>query len=83
MARQAKGEKMSKVQVPLHLFNPTPHTRTQWVLYGSTEPHNVFGKLPRSASNRHRLWPLGTAMLGDRSTRRVTESGRLARDAGQ
>ncbi len=37
--------------VPLHVFNPTPHDRTQWVIYGSTKPHNVFMKLPRSYVN--------------------------------
>lgn len=39
------------MKIDLHVFNPTDHKRKQWVLYGSTEPHNVFRKLPNSYLN--------------------------------
>ena len=39
------------MKVNLHVYNPTPYVRTQWVLYGAPDPHNVFMKLPRSYVN--------------------------------
>lgn len=39
------------MKIDLHVFNPTDFIRKQWVLYGSTEPHNVFRRLPNSYLN--------------------------------
>lgn len=39
------------MKVSLHVYNPTPYVRTQWVLYGSQDPHNVFLNFPRSYIN--------------------------------
>ncbi len=36
-------------------FNPTPWARTQWVLYGSTDAHDVVWSLPRTSINVGRV----------------------------
>ena len=39
----------------LHVLNPCPYPRSQWVLYGAQEGHEVLQKLPRSWINLARV----------------------------
>jgi len=42
---------LSPQRPKLKVFNPTPHVRTQYILYGHHDPANVVMKLPRSYIN--------------------------------